>query len=96
LSIEVVRRHVENIDEISYPANGTTKLIQEWAKELFTDRDTNERDHAQQQAFEVIVSMFVLTFFDEAQDNEGKHNTGTEAPLNRPRNRALFNKLKKN
>jgi hypothetical protein len=50
-------------------------LIQEWAKELFTDPDTNKHDYAQQQAFEVIVSMFVLTFYDEVEQNEGKHNT---------------------
>jgi hypothetical protein len=97
LSIDVVRRHVGNIEELSElpVANGTTKSIQDWAKKRFTDPDTNERDHAQQRAFEVIVSMFVLTFFEEAEDNEGKHNTGTAVPDIRRRTRGPYDKLKK-
>jgi len=62
---------------------------------LFSDPDTNERDHAQQRAFEVIVSMFILTFYDEAEQNEGKHNTGTAAPELRRQIRAPYRKLKK-
>jgi hypothetical protein len=84
LSIDVVRRHVAYIDEITDPANGTTESIQKWAKKIFTDKATRECDHSQQRAFEVIVSMFVLTFFDEAIDNEGKHDIGTERPIRRP------------
>jgi hypothetical protein len=80
---------------VSEPANGTTKLIQEWAKKLFSDPDANERDHAQQRAFEVIVSMFILTFYDETEQNEGKHNTGTAAPELRRNIRAPYRKLKK-
>jgi hypothetical protein len=33
----------------------------------------------QQRAFEVILSMFVLTFHREAEQNEGLHNVGTQA-----------------
>ena len=95
ISLAVIRRHVAHIDEVSEPANGTTKSIQEWATKLFTDPDTNERDHAQQRAFEVIVSMFILTFYDEAEQNEGKHNTGTAAPELRRQIRAPYRKLKK-
>jgi hypothetical protein len=40
LSIDVVRRHVACIDEITDPANGTMKSIQKWAKEIFTDKAT--------------------------------------------------------
>jgi hypothetical protein len=84
LSIDVVRRHVAYIDEITDPANGTMTSIQKWAKEIFTDKATRECDHSQQQAFEVIVSMFLLTFFDEAIDNDGRHNIGTKPPVLQP------------
>jgi hypothetical protein len=47
LSIDVVQRHVAYIDEITDPANGTTKSIQKWAKEIFTDKATQECDHLQ-------------------------------------------------
>jgi hypothetical protein len=88
LSIEVVRRHVAYIDEITDPANGTTKSIQKWAKEIVTDKATRECDHSQQRTFEVIVSMFVLTFFDEAIDNDGRHNIGTKPPFLSPGTRS--------
>jgi type II secretory ATPase GspE/PulE/Tfp pilus assembly ATPase PilB-like protein len=58
---------------------------------MFTNPDTNERDLSQQRAFEVIVGMFVMTFHDEAERNEGRHSVGTQTP----RNRAGYNKLKK-
>jgi hypothetical protein len=71
-------------------------LIQEWAKELlFTDPDTNKCDYAQQQAFEVIVSMFVLTFYDEVEQNKGRHNTGIAALDIRLSIRVPYRKLRK-
>jgi hypothetical protein len=69
------------INEITDPANRTMELIQKWAKEIFTNKATRECDHSQQRSFEVKVSMFVLTFFDEAVDNDRKHNIGTEPPI---------------
>ena len=72
LSITAVRRHVEHIDAVTdINANGTATSIQEWASIMFTNPDTIERDLSQQRAFEVIVGMFVMTFHDEAERNEG-------------------------
>ena len=39
--------------------------------------------------------MFVLTFFDEAIENEGKHDIGTEPPIPRTGTRSKFDKLRK-
>jgi predicted GTPase len=38
--------------------------------------------------------MFVLTFFDEAIDNDGRHDIGTEPPVLRPGTQSSFNKLR--
>ena len=63
LSIELIRRHVERLQEVAdINPNGLAQSIREWAKTIFRDPDTGEVDTSQQRAFEVIVSMFVLTF----------------------------------
>jgi hypothetical protein len=63
LSIKAVQRHVQHIDEVSeVQPTGTTDSIQKWAEIMFADPETNVRDESQQRAFEVIVSMFVITF----------------------------------
>jgi hypothetical protein len=91
LSIAVVRRNVAQFDDIAeMSANGTAKSIQEWANIMFADPETGERDYSQQRAFEVIVSMFVLTFHAEAALNE-KRNM---AKLQERNLRHDYNKLK--
>jgi hypothetical protein len=95
LSVNVVRRNVEHIDGVSGINPKGTKSIQEWAKVMFTDPETGDRDYSQQRAFEVIVSMFVMTFHDEATANEGRHDVGTQLPSHRATYNALKKKLNK-
>lgn len=85
LSLEVVRRNIQNINELEQlnPAIGTAQSIQEWAKVVFTDTETGETDEDQQRAFEVITSMFILTFHEDASRNEGLQEYGTQAPFQR-------------
>jgi hypothetical protein len=95
LSIELIRRHVERLQEVvDINPNGSAQSIREWAKTIFRDPDTGEVDTSQQRAFEVIVSMFVLTFHREANRNEGSHTTGTQHPINRARYVKLKRQLK--
>jgi hypothetical protein len=91
LSIRVVARNVSNINEVKdIPPVGSADSIQKWAEIMFKDTYTDLLDKDQQRAFEVIVSMFVLTFHDEANRNEGSQETGTQ----HPHNRAQYNNLK--
>jgi hypothetical protein len=62
--------------------NGTAESVQEWAKVMFRDPDTDQVDMDQQRAFEVILSMFLLTFHQEAARNEGLQAVGTLDPRN--------------
>jgi hypothetical protein len=89
LSFTIVNRTVAGIARVEDKnANGTAACIRDWATTLFTDPETGERDISQQRAFEVIVSMFVLTFHKEAKKNEPK--VGTAAPnLRQPYNKLL-------
>jgi hypothetical protein len=95
LSIRVVARNASNIDEVQdIPPSGSAESIQEWAKIMFKDMDTDHLDEDQQRAFEVIVSMFVLTFHDEANRNEGSQLTGIQHPHNRAQYNSLKSRLK--
>ena len=92
LLIQVIRRHVASLEELAHVTpNGSAKSIVEWAKTIATDPYTRKVDRWQQRAFEVIVSMFILTFHREANLNEGLHATGTQYPGNR----ACYVKLKR-
>jgi hypothetical protein len=96
LLFSVTNRIVENSEEVEDKiANGSTESIQEWAASLFSDPETGERDYSQQRAFEVIVSMFLLTFHDEAENNENRKIVQIMATNLRARYKKLRNKLKK-
>jgi hypothetical protein len=56
---------------------------------MFINPETQAIDESQKRAFEVIVSMFVITFHKEAEQNAGEHNVGTQDP----RNRSKYHKL---
>jgi hypothetical protein len=43
---------------------------------MFVDPEAQAIDESQKHAFKVIVSMFVITFHEEAEWNEGKHDVG--------------------
>jgi hypothetical protein len=75
--------------------NGTTESILKWSERMFIDRETNMIDSSQQRAFQVIVSMFVLTFHEEAERNKGQPNIGTQDPRNRNKYHKLLRELKK-
>ena len=95
LSIVAVRRHIAAMESVmDIIPNGTAKSIELWADLVFTNPETNERDETQQRAFEVIVSMFVLTFHREAEGNEGHDDVGTQVPQNRATYVKLRNALK--
>jgi hypothetical protein len=91
LSIEVIVRHVSNMEEVrNIHPNGSAESIQKWAELMFKDTNSDRGDSNQQRAFEVIVSKFILTFHDEANRNDGLHTIGTQ----HPHNRAQYNRLK--
>jgi hypothetical protein len=93
LSIVAVRRHVTNVEGVEkIIPNGTSESIEQWAKIMFADPATKQMDTSQQRAFEVIVSMYVPTFHDEAEQNEGADTIGTLQLTSR----AAYAKLKKN
>jgi predicted GTPase len=62
---------------------------------MFIDSETQAIDESQKRAFKVIVSMFVITFHEEAERNEGEHNVGTQDPRNRSKYHKLLRELKK-
>ena len=67
-------------------ATGTIKSIREWAKAAF------QKDKCQERAFEVIISSFLLTFYEEsAEDATDPTQTTTK---DRSRFRQMRNKLK--
>ena len=71
LSIQSIKRNVEQITELSHiNPNGSLASIQKWARLAFHDRTMGAIDETQQRAFEVITSIFVLIFHDEAERNE--------------------------
>ena len=75
-------KHIEASD-----ATGTIKSIREWAKASFRE------DKCQIRAFEVIISSFLLTFYEEtAEDARDATMTSDEA---RSRYRVMKNKLKR-
>ena len=65
-------------------------MIQKWARLAFQDRTTGAIDETQQRAFEVITSIFVLTFHDEAERNENTTGITLE-----PRSRHNYIKLRR-
>jgi hypothetical protein len=84
LSIRIIRRHVSTLGDIGDRIpNGSAQSIVDWAEAIATDPDTGKIDTCQQRAFEVIVSMFILTFHREANLNEGLQTVGTQHPSNR-------------
>jgi len=73
LLIQSIKRNVENIEELDHiHVNGSVESIREWAKIAFYDKNSRQLDTSQQRAFEVITSMFVLTFFSEVEQDEIK------------------------
>jgi hypothetical protein len=62
---------------------------------MFIDPETQAINESQKCAFKVIVSMFVITFHDEAERNEGKHDVGMQDPRNRSKYHKLLRELKK-
>jgi hypothetical protein len=96
LSIKVVRRHVQHIEELSgVIPNGTMESIQKWGERMFIDPETQAINESQERAFKVIVSMFVITFHKEAERNEGKQDVGMQDPRNRSKYHKLLRELKK-
>jgi hypothetical protein len=47
---------------------------------MFINPETQAIDESQKRAFEVIVSMFVITFHKEAERNEGEHMLEHKTP----------------
>ena len=47
-------------------ADGAVRSMREWSKAAFED------DAKQRRAFEVITASFVLAFYEEKKDSEGK------------------------
>jgi len=84
---------MHHVDQIN--PNGTAESIHEWAKAVFADPTTGKLDTAQQHAFEVIASMFVLTFHQEAKCNEGRPSIGTQMPSNWAQYAKVKSKLRK-
>ena len=79
LAVQSVRWNVEEIAGTSdINANGSVKLIWEWARIAFQDSQTHVIDQTQQCAFEVIMSTFVISFHNEADWNV--QMTGTIEP----------------
>lgn len=63
-----IRRKTDN-RVLSIVPNGTAKSIDAWADIAFRDKH-GRVDKEQKRAFEVIVSKFVLTYFDEVKQKE--------------------------
>jgi hypothetical protein len=95
LSIQAVRRNLEVEGVPDILANGTTESIRLWGERAFINQETHVVDTSQQRAFEVIVSMFVLTFHDEAEDNEYQGIVPTQDTRNRSPYYRLRCELKK-
>jgi hypothetical protein len=94
LSIRSIKRNVAEITALSHiNPNGNVASIQEWARIAFQDKTTGAIDKTQQRAFEVIISTFIMTFHDEAEQNID--TTGTMEPYNRHHYVQLQNQLKR-
>ena len=84
LGIQSIKRYVERISELSHICpNGTAASIQSWARIAFTDRNTGILDETQKRAFEVIASTVILTFHEEAENNENTGEISTPPPWTR-------------
>jgi hypothetical protein len=59
----------QNTDLSHINPNGSVASIQKWARIAFQDSTTGAIDETQQRALEVITSIFVSTFYDEADRN---------------------------
>ncbi len=93
LSLKIYDRRVAHVKGLEYIlVNGSYESIQDWAILSFTDKKTGILDETQKRAFEVIISKFILTFIDEADDNVGKHAIGTQLP----HRRIPYNALRRN
>jgi hypothetical protein len=94
LPIQSVKCNIEVITELSHiNPNGTVASIQAWAQIAFQDKMTHIIDRTQQRAFEVIVSAFITTFHDEAEQNV--ETTGTLQPYRRHDYIQIRHQLKK-
>lgn len=76
LAVQSVKQNVEEITELSHiNPNGTVKSIQEWSRIAVRGRTTHIIDETQQRAFEVIMSAFLMMFYDEAKQNVKTNGT---------------------
>ena len=84
---------VEIAETSDINANGSVESIREWAQIAFWDPDTHVIDQTQQCAFEVIMSKFVMSFHNEA--NQNVPMTGTIEPHSRHQYLKLWSDLAK-